>query len=434
MTSVMSGAAPLPVWSLIQRTVAAPSLQRYRDWIWLASAGVSPILAYVASMGFAATVALAGLLYAPFLLRQRRMSPGFAMLGVLLIWCLITYSWSPALPQQPDFSKYKQLESITGLKLVFEFALYGTFFLGATRITSKNGRLGFNLFGLLTLAIAAIAFTDALDGGRVYVGLRELFHQRIRSDLELRDLDRVSYPLAVWAAPLTLAMTRSPWPRLAPVLALTIILACLALGKDATVAALIMALGAYLAVRYGGKRAIWACMSACVVYFTLAPLAVALVLDHVHLTANGVAQVGKMSWAARLDIWRLAEQLIEQKPFTGWGLDAARTIQGIPLHPHNAALQIWLELGLPGATIAAMLFTWFFYGIGELQAEDAEMAGAAAGAVAAYLVIGALSFGVWQEWWLGLGGLTAGMIAVDAVARVNERARARKDDFMPMIE
>lgn len=418
----------------MQRTVATQALQRYRDWVWLVSAGISPILAYVASMGFAATVALAGLLYAPFLLRQRRMSPGFAMLGVLLIWSLITYSWSPALPLHADFSKYKQLESVTGLKLVFEFALYGTFFLGATRITPKKGRLGLTLFGLLTLAIAAIAFTDALDGGRIYVGLRELFHQRIRSDLELRDLDRVSYPLAVWAAPLTLALTRSRWPRLAPVLAVAILVACLALGKDATVAALILALGAYLAVRHGGKKAIWACMCACVLYFTLAPLAVALVLDHVHLTANGAPQVGKVSWAARLDIWRLTESLIEQKPFTGWGLDAARTINGIPLHPHNAALQIWLELGLPGATIAAMLFTWIFYGIGELQAEDPEMAGAAAGAVAAYLVIGALSFGVWQEWWLGLGALTAGMIAVDAVARVNERARAPKDDLLPLLD
>jgi O-antigen ligase len=418
----------------MQRAMVAPSLQRYRDWIWLASAGVSPILAYVASMGFAATVALAGLLYAPFLLRQRRMSPGFAMLGVLLIWSLITYSWSPALPLHADFSKYKQVESVTGLKLVFEFALYGTFFLGATRITPKNGRLGLTLFGVLTLAIAAVALTDALDGGRVYVGLRELFHQRIRSDLELRDLDRVSYPLAVWAAPLTLAMTRSRWPHLAPVLAATIFLACLALGKDATVAALIIALGAYLAVRYGGQKAIWACMCACALYFALAPLVVALVLDHLHLAANGAPQVGKMSWAARLDIWRLAERLIEQKPFTGWGLDASRTIAGIPLHPHNAALQIWLELGLPGAAIAAVVFSWMFYGIGELQAEDPAMAGAAAGAVAAYLVIGALSFGVWQEWWLALGALTAGMVAVDAVARVNERAHASRDELLPLLD
>lgn len=434
MTSVTPSAGHLRVWSLMQRPMVARSLQRYRDWIWLASAGVSPILAYVASMGFAATVALAGLLYAPFLLRQRRMSPGFAMLGVLLIWSLVTYSWSPALPLHADFSKYKQVESVTGLKLVFEFALYGTFFLGATRITPNNGRRGLTLFGVLTLAVAAVAFTDALDGGRVYVGLRELFHQRIRSDLELRDLDRVSYPLAVWAAPLTLAMTRGRWPHLAPVLAATIFFACLALGKDATVAALIMALGAYLAVRYAGKKAIWTCMSACVLYFTLAPLVVALVLDHLHLVANGAPQVGKMSWAARLDIWRLAERLIEQKPFTGWGLDASRTIAGIPLHPHNAALQIWLELGLPGAAIAAVVFTWIFYGIGELQAEDPEMAGAAAGAVAAYLVIGALSFGVWQEWWLGLGALTAGIIAVDAVARVNERTHMVKDELLPLLD
>jgi hypothetical protein len=31
----------------------------------------------------------------------------------------------------------------------------------------------------------------------------------------------------------------------------------------------------------------------------------------------------------------------------------------------------------------------------------------AAAVLVSYLVIGGLSFGVWQEWWLGLGALSA---------------------------
>jgi hypothetical protein len=37
--------------------------------------------------------------------------------------------------------------------------------------------------------------------------------------------------------------------------------------------------------------------------------------------------------------------------------------------------------------------------------------------MAAYLVIGGLSFGVWQEWWLALGALTAAVCAGLAAGR-----------------
>lgn len=407
--------------SFAARLVAAlvARMQPYRDAVWLVTAVISPVLAYAASMGFAASVAVAGLLYTPFLSRPRRMSPAMALLGLLLVWGLVTYSWSPALPTHVDLSKYKAVEGVVGFKLVFQLALYGTFFLGATRISPHNGRLGLDILGLLTGLAALIAITDAVDGAKFYLWWRDLLHQRIRPDYELRDLARVSYPLAVWAAPLTLAMRRSPWPRLALPLGAMLFLAALLLGKDASAAAVLMALAAYLMVRYGGRRAIWLCMGAVAFYFVAAPLVVVLGLNHIHLAA--AAEVGKESWAARLEIWRLVERLIEQRPFLGWGLDASRTFAGVPLHPHNAALQIWLELGLPGAVLAALFFVWMFHGIGQLQAEDPETAGAAAGAAAAYLVIGALSFGVWQEWWLALGALTCAMIAVEATAWRSER-------------
>ena len=32
----------------------------------------------------------------------------------------------------------------------------------------------------------------------------------------------------------------------------------------------------------------------------------------------------------------------------------------LPLHPHNAALQVWLELGLPGAALMALLLSWLW--------------------------------------------------------------------------
>ena len=74
----------------------------------------------------------------------------------------------------------------------------------------------------------------------------------------------------------------------------------------------------------------------------------------------------KISAGHRLLIWSFAGDRIAERPLIGWGLDASRAIPGgddpirpgeswMPLHPHNAALQLWLELGVPGAVLFALL-------------------------------------------------------------------------------
>jgi O-antigen ligase len=112
------------------------------------------------------------------------------------------------------------------------------------------------------------------------------------------------------------------------------------------------------------------------------------------------------SWMQRLGYWQKAVEWIWARPLPGWGLDASRAFgPGIRLHPHNAALQIWMELGLIGAVAAAIVWAAIFTGLSRPARSPAAAASAAA--AAAYLVFGAVSFGVWQEWWLGLGALTA---------------------------
>ena len=83
---------------------------------------------------------------------------------------------------------------------------------------------------------------------------------------------------------------------------------------------------------------------------------------------------------------------------------------GIKLHPHDGALQIWLELGAVGAVAAAV-----FWGVTLLRlsrpVRDAANAATAACA-AVYLLFGALNFGLWQEWWLALGALIVALAAM----------------------
>ncbi|NKB55234.1 MAG: hypothetical protein GKS00_02760 [Alphaproteobacteria bacterium] len=150
---------------------------------------------------------------------------------------------------------------------------------------------------------------------------------------------------------------------------------------------------------------------------------VAPVLDPATIRENTSSQ--NASLIHRLDIWAFTIKKIEERPLIGWGLNASRAIPGgderynlygrdgrvigqgdrLPLHPHNGALQIWLELGLPGAICFAALF-----GLAALRTvRQTERAGAAAAlaAIATAAPIWLLSFGIWQTWWLAMLVLTA---------------------------
>ena len=128
----------------------------------------------------------------------------------------------------------------------------------------------------------------------------------------------------------------------------------------------------------------------------------------------------------RLVIWDFAAQRIAEKPLTGWGLEASRAMPGgqaqpdaatldrlnikasaqrqflalphvgvMPLHPHNGALQLWLELGGIGALIGAALML----ALGFAASRSAAPA-VGAGILGSAAVTGMLSFGLWQAWWV----------------------------------
>ncbi len=123
------------------------------------------------------------------------------------------------------------------------------------------------------------------------------------------------------------------------------------------------------------------------------------------------------NWQHRLYIWQFAAEKIAERPFFGWGFDASRDIAGgseivanlsavLPLHPHNAALQLWLELGVPGVAIVLVLLSHLFLGLARSGLGRARIALAAAMA-SAYLVIANIGFGVWQNWWLAVAWMMA---------------------------
>lgn len=152
----------------------------------------------------------------------------------------------------------------------------------------------------------------------------------------------------------------------------------------------------------------------------VAALLSALVIVTAPLTFPRLAQTGpamhladdmKSSVSHRLLIWSFVGKRIAEKPLLGWGLDSSRAIPGgqklirpgqqwLPLHPHNAPLQAWLELGVPGAALFALLAAGLWRALGAARWPP-PFAAACAGGLAATLAETLGTYGIWQEWWVG---------------------------------
>lgn len=121
----------------------------------------------------------------------------------------------------------------------------------------------------------------------------------------------------------------------------------------------------------------------------------------------------------RLDIWRFVTSHIEHKPLHGWGLDSTRSLT-IPqdgffkeqrwhraMHPHNAILQIWVDLGVIGILLT---FSFLLYLIREIERLRPTAYIAAWGLFTAVFTISTVGYSLWQGWWLGTLFLATGMI------------------------
>ncbi|HEX3537536.1 MAG TPA: O-antigen ligase family protein [Stellaceae bacterium] len=117
----------------------------------------------------------------------------------------------------------------------------------------------------------------------------------------------------------------------------------------------------------------------------------------------------KTSASHRLLIWSFVGDHIAERPLLGWGLDTSRAIPGgkelfrpgqekLPLHPHSAALQLWLELGIPGALLGTLLFSGLFFAVGG-TGWPPLYAAAVGGTLMIALTALLDSFSLWNESW-----------------------------------
>lgn len=138
-----------------------------------------------------------------------------------------------------------------------------------------------------------------------------------------------------------------------------------------------------------------------------------------------------LSFRQRIEIWDFTARQVGEKLWLGHGLDASRAIDNggevsafqaagnpiLPLHPHNAFLQMWLELGAVGTSLAVFAFAGVILTFGRAAPSARPLLLAAAAAAIAML---AVAYGVWQGWWIGTLVLTVLLCAIAASRATTE--------------
>lgn len=383
---------------------------------WVMS--LAPITAFLGYEGLAPLVALAGLAAIPFL-RPRRPPLGLLPLGLLVAWAVVSFAWSPLEPRVFALHRYEDFQNLTAVKLVMQAILYPCFVLAAIRIPSDWRATALLALAVWVAALAILLLIEGADGQALFQRLSHVVGRDWPPDLARRQVGTACFVLALLFWPAALMASRRGWAGGAALVYVAIGVSALMLNVASPLAALLVSLPVFLLVRAAGRGGVFVCLAGAIVYFLAAPLVAA---------ASGPvwnalpANAGKLSWHIRIDVWRFVGTLIPHHPLVGWGLDASRAWPDhVPMHPHDAALQLWLETGAVGVALTIALWTWLFLAIARLAREDRTMSAGAAATAAVYLVIGAVSFGVWQEWWLAAGALA--LTACSALARLRAQER-----------
>jgi O-antigen ligase len=388
---------------------------RYLLGVWILVAVLTPLSGFLGARGFAPEVGIAGLLCLPLVRPRMTDVAGLLLFGLLVEWALISALWSPAAAPHD----LKGMSRFTGLHLAQELLFSGALIVTARTLSpALAGRalawLGGGLIALI-LVLAAETFTEAA----LFRSLQPLVGKQVEASWALRSVAQGSYVLAMLFWPVAVGLWAGGRRYFATAFACGGILALALLHVAAPVSALITSAAVFGLVAWLGRPAVIGGIA----------LAAGQTLAVPWLMRNwaegGVFQTMlphlPQSWAARVNIWTFTSARMSEKPLFGWGLDASRTFKGhIPLHPHDAALQLWFELGGIGAVLGALIWAFIFWRFAE--ASRSRRLYAAAGCATAWsaLIIGAFSFSLWQEWWICLAAL--GFAACALLARQLDEA------------
>ncbi|MFP4313112.1 MAG: O-antigen ligase family protein [Alphaproteobacteria bacterium] len=112
----------------------------------------------------------------------------------------------------------------------------------------------------------------------------------------------------------------------------------------------------------------------------------------------------------RFEIWDFITRYMLDSPFIGHGIEATRAVESFAtqmlyhkddtiLHPHNFAVQFWMEFGAIGIAVLTAVIAYL---IKMMSSQNEHAARMYLATFIAFLSVAATGYGFWQGWYLGL--------------------------------
>lgn len=332
--------------------------------------------------------------------RPRPPSLPLVLTGAFLAWVGISFLWSP-------YDNPEQLpKTLIGIPLYILLALRVGGLEGRWRSRCEAAMI------FLVISLGLFLLAETLTGGamthafKIAVEGYDTMSERDAMIYVNRNLGHATVPLLLLAAPAALLARRAGGLLVGVLVMGLAAIAAFSFGTEVNAVAFLLGLVA------AGLTAFWPRAMIAGIFGVVAGgvLVVPVVLPGIiNVMPQSLRDALPLSWAWRLEIWTYVSDLIKEKPLFGYGLDASRPLNGemtlegyqietLPMHPHNASLQIWLETGLFGAALLTCLLVFLGGRVASAARLSRDQAMAAAWVLVTYVSLVLFSYGVWQEW------------------------------------
>jgi O-antigen ligase len=283
-----------------------------------------------------------------------------------------------------------------------EFAL--TLAAGLVLAVALPGRVPHDGASLLAIGVAvacALIVTGLWTGNAA----RRFFEVSAYSFI----FNRPTLTVVVVSIPILLLLHRSRKFAQAAALAAMVVGTVLSSESGAAALGVVAAVAVYGIAHLSGRATLRLTGAGLVAAILIAPLSGAI-LDR--LVPRAVHEIfASTNSLARVEIWKTFGEIVTERPLLGWGYGvsphlsntlvasrstAANPDLSNPWHPHNLALQTWVELGSVGVILVAGIVILV---LRELERLRPALLPAALALLAAVAAVSLVGHGAWQSWW-----------------------------------
>ena len=262
------------------------------------------------------------------------------------------------------------------------------------------------ILGLFTTSLFLII--EFLNDAMIYRFVSDRLND---PEVALSRYNRVTNALVIFVWPISYWVYRKGHPFIAVILiSITCFTAALSDSNSALVISILIPLVA-IAAYFFATFIFWLVLSSLSIFTLLSPIIFLFLLNCVKPFADRIPP----STLDRIEIWHRTASAVLEAPWLGHGIGVTRYLVIPPelldqykyhvtatTHPHNAAIQLWLELGAIGVIIF-FLVLWF--AIQPLRRISSSCLFIVSATAVGVIFTSLVSFGFWQETWLGIIGM-----------------------------